>query len=53
MFERVDKVTDRFEARLNLFEKRIKRALRIRFLSLFIPIVATAFFVNVFIYFYG
>lgn len=53
MFERVDKVTDRFEARLNLFEKRIKRALRIRMLFIFGSCVTFAFLMNVFIYFHG
>lgn len=51
MFERVDEITDRFEDRLNLFEKRIRRALKLRALIVFVPVAVLAISVNLFIYF--
>lgn len=43
----------RFENRLNLFEKRIKRALRKRMLFIFGSCVTFAVLMNIFIYFHG
>lgn len=51
MFERIDEIADRFEVRLNLFEKRIGRALRLRALIVFVPIAVLVISVNLFIYF--
>lgn len=42
-----------FENRLNLFEKRIKRALRIGMLFTFGSCVTFAALINIFIYFHG
>ncbi|WP_432773853.1 hypothetical protein [Francisella salimarina] len=50
MFERIDEIADRFEARLSLFEKRIRRALRLRALIVFVPVAVLAISVNLFTY---
>ena len=55
MFEKIDKFWEdsdkRFEERLDLFEKRLNRALRLKTLSIFIPVVFLAISTNLLIYF--